>query len=1172
MKRKQVALFLSMVMALSGTSMQTLTAMAKTTDPSVSERETLNGTFSYQTAEEGMVLLENETLADGSLSLPIATKTVALFGTGAVATVKGGRGSGAVNNRTTLSLYEALVERGYTVTSAGADASDPADYIMKYVEELNNPETTIGEYIIAGGGVGVAGAIEHELTEEQIAAAKKDCDTAIYIVARDSGENCEKSPVPGDYYLSEIEYQNLQKLAENFANVIVLMNTGSALDTNFFNGKSVYSQENGEFVKLNLPDVYAFDADQFEKERHLYFTTPDRSSGAGMVFGGDMVPVTEDEEFDIALADPATDATSISATAGYYYWDPQYGTVNTTISFPRFRSIIFNHNQDALYTLDEKTGTFEKIPGDSRYDKDTDYYMYNVFRKIEGLGSLVYVSQAGQEGGNAIVDILEGVANPSGKLTDTWAADYYDFPSSATFAHNDGLAYQEDYTDDIYVGYRYFDTFGVEPAYAFGYGKSYTTFDTVVNDVTVTEVTSDGSRTAGTVTVKATVTNTGDVAGKEVVEVYYSAPSSVLAQPAKELADYEKTGILQPGESEEVTIVFDIADLASYDTESAAYILEAGEYILRVGNSSRDFEEDPYNQLHAVWKLSVPETTPVWQLRNAFGGLTEMDGILENDGSASIYAGEDASALPAAEVVFADGYETPAVNYASEDVVVYVSDSTAEEYAQYLALDGIESVEDGAEGKTSYIGYDGREVSYNVTVKKFDGDFSKATLQDVMEGRVSMEEFVSSLTLEELSNLAEGHVNTAENAVAYSVKGAAAETDGDLIDSRYIPNMIMADGPAGIRLTQSYEDEAGQTWYQYCTAWPIGTLLAQTWNKDLIRQMGDSVGGEMLEMGVTLWLAPGINIHRNPLCGRNFEYYSEDPVVTGTTAAQIAKGLQYGYGTELTDENFRGIGVTLKHFFGNQQESFRQFTNNTITERAIREIYLKAFQMAVEEANVISIMTSYNNNNGVPAADDRDLCTALPRDEWGFDGLIMTDWGGGSSTPGINMHSGNDLVAPGNRPERLVNAVLGTALKTGSREQMEGDPFHISIGDIQKSVMHILGVAGKSSQYRDFTAKVASGEIVIADNTQLVSFEIMDELNNVVSETTVTAGASIQYPAVTNPAGMEVTYTSSDESVATVDAVTGEVKAIAAGTAQITASFVAENGETVSGSYTLNVQ
>ena len=295
-----------------------------------------------------------------------------------------------------------------------------------------------------------------------------------------------------------------------------------------------------------------------------------------------------------------------------------------------------------------------------------------------------------------------------------------------------------------------------------------------------------------------------------------------------------------------------------------------------------------------------------------------------------------------------------------------------------------------------------------------------------------MEEFVSGLTVSQMADIviggnklpsasgqsagaASANVDdvsdgTMIGAQANSVQGAAGETAGIYIESKKIPNIVLADGPAGLRITQEYEGEDGQEYYQFCTAWPIGTLLAQTWDPDVVKEVGTAFGEELKEYGVTVLLAPGMNIHKNALCGRNFEYYSEDPYVTGTIAIAETEGVQSN----------PGIGVCIKHFAANNQEDNRNAVNNTISERAFREIYLKGFEMAVKGAQPMSIMSSYNLNNSVPAADDYDLLTDITRGEWGFDGMIMTDWGGGQSTPSISMHAGNDLIMPGNSVEDIT--------------------------------------------------------------------------------------------------------------------------------------------------------
>ena len=272
---------------------------------------------------------------------------------------------------------------------------------------------------------------------------------------------------------------------------------------------------------------------------------------------------------------------------------------------------------------------------------------------------------------------------------------------------------------------------------------------------------------------------------------------------------------------------------------------------------------------------------------------------------------------------------------------------------------------------------------------------------DVKLKKLSIEQFVSALSLEELAELVNGHSGDA------TVKGVAGSSWRN--DTKGITPVNLSDGPAGLRITQKYKD-GDQTYYQYATAWPIGTLLAQTWDTDQIYAYGEGVGEEMEEFGIGCWLAPGMNIHRNALCGRNFEYYSEDPVVVGITGTAATLGVQSN----------KGVGVTIKHYALNSQETNRNSENNTVSERAIREIYLKGFEAVVKQAQPMAIMTSYNQNNGRPATDDYDLCTAFARDEWGFQGMIMTDWGGGQSVPMYEMHAGNDLVCPGKGAAQII--------------------------------------------------------------------------------------------------------------------------------------------------------
>ena len=279
------------------------------------------------------------------------------------------------------------------------------------------------------------------------------------------------------------------------------------------------------------------------------------------------------------------------------------------------------------------------------------------------------------------------------------------------------------------------------------------------------------------------------------------------------------------------------------------------------------------------------------------------------------------------------------------------------------------------------------------------------------------------------------------------VPGAAGET-ADLYEKYGIPPISLADGPAGIRISQKVKDEAGEAIrQQLCTAFPVGSLLACSWDADVLRRFGDAVAMEMQEYGVELWLAPGMNIHRNPLCGRNFEYFSEDPLLTGFCAAAITQGVQK-----------HGVGVTIKHFAGNNQETLRTNSNDIVSQRALREIYLKGFELAVKQAQPYSVMTSYNDINGMPSANNYDLTTAILRDEWGFQGFVMTDWGGGISMPALSICAGNDMIQPGG-PD--VVEEIAQALASEDKVENRGVRSYaekMTIGQLQECAVHILGV------------------------------------------------------------------------------------------------------------------
>ena len=858
----------SMSAALAMTSM--VPAFAKTTDGSISAREEKNAELSMNLATQGMVLLENNNNV-----LPMASSgNVALFGGGAVKTVKGGTGSGDVNQRSVTSVWDGFKNAGYNVTSE----SWLNEFEAYYDEETGG----------SSGGLWGSPKVEDTLiSDAQIEEAKQDgTTTAVYVIARNSGEFADRLDAEGDYQLWGNEEENLKKVAANFDNVIVVLNVGGIIDTKFFH-------------------------------------------------------------------------------------------------------------------------------------------------EIEGLDSLLLMSQAGMRGGDAVVKVLNGEVTPSGKLTDTWAVNYEDYSSSEGFGANDENVTQEEYTDDIYVGYRYFDTFNVTPAYEFGYGLSYTDFNIDVKDVTVDEE---------NVTVDVRVTNVGEkYAGKEVVEVYFSAPDGALEKPYQELATYGKTDTLAPGESQELTLSYATTEMSSYSEDLAAYVMENGDYVVRVGNSSRN------TSVEAVINLDSNKVTE--QLSNQMVQDEEIDTLSNEGATPYTYEGE-AEEIAKAERFELDANAIETVNNASEyddeSVISYVYEGSDYTVVDQEANPRYTKAPSGNNTTPSQL-----IEPYEETIQYVEKTKENPTLLDVYQGTVTMEELLASLSVEEMSYIVEGlgwggGSEPVVGAQANSVKGAAGETTSRYYETRAIPNTVLADGPAGIRITQSYT-ENGTTYYQYCTAFPIGTLIAQSWDKDVAKQFGEAIGEEMLEMGVTMWLAPGMNIHRNPLCGRNFEYYSEDPLVAGVTAASTTLGVQSN----------EGIGVTIKHYAGNNQENNRNAVNNTITERALREIYLKGFEIAVKTANPMAIMTSYNLNNSMPAADDYDLCTDIPRGEWGFNGLVMTDWGGGQSTPVNSMHAGNDLIMPGGSSASIAEATGVT----------------LPLGDLQKATRNVLNVIMDSTQFKKIGAE-----------------------------------------------------------------------------------------------------
>lgn len=537
--------------------------------------------------------------------------------------------------------------------------------------------------------------------------------------------------------------------------------------------------------------------------------------------------------------------------------------------------------------------------------------------------------QAGMEGGLAIADILCGDVNPSGKLVDTFAQSFSDYPCADTFNESkDYVAYHE----DIYVGYRYFETIpgtSDKVVYPFGYGLSYTTFHL---SEPVAEV-QDGK-----ITVTVSVTNTGKRAGKEVVQVYFSAPQGHLGKSKLSLSGFQKTALLAPGQTQQVMVTFAVSDMASYDDlgkcQMSAYVLEQGQYRFFAGTSCRDLQE-------CAFRYTVEEdfiVTQQLQQRCAPNLLRER---MRSDGSFE--------PLPAFPVI----------------------------------CHPVESAQSTAEAPAAE---------------------NPMPLMAVAEGKITLDEFIQQMTDAELIEMVSG-------TSCCGVSNTAGMGGNRRLG---IPAMMTTDGPAGVRL----EPGVGIA----TTAWPCSTLVACTWDPELAYAMGAAGGIECKENGLAIWLTPALNIHRNPLCGRNFEYYSEDPLIAGKFAAATVRGIQSV-----------GVAASAKHFAANNKETNRFYSDSRVSERALREIYLRGFEICVKESQPWTIMTSYNLINDRRACECYELICGILRQEWGFGGMVTSDW----DVPCDQINcilAGNDVRMPKGFPDELAQALQDGRLQRSHLE------------------------------------------------------------------------------------------------------------------------------------------
>ena len=596
----------------------------------------------------------------------------------------------------------------------------------------------------------------------------------------------------------------------------------------------------------------------------------------------------------------------------------------------------------------------------------------SILDAVPGIGAVLYFVQGGEEGGNAFADLVSGKATPSGKLTDTWAKDYCDYPYAGEFGSLGDVLHQ-DYKEGIYVGYRWFDANGIEPRWPFGYGLSYAAFD----------IQAEKTEICGTtVSVNVCVRNMRhEYSGKEVVQLYIAKPDGQLRKERKALAAFQKTGLLAPGGQETLTLRFDLRDCASYDEESACKLLEIGEYGIYLGSDSRK------NSLCAVLTLDktvvTEKLTNILPLPNPFDPF--VPGASHGDYPQDVpWLAVDTAAFATKEAT----YPAPAPVIKTTQTGEYIKSLSDQELVELCVGPG----------------YSG--LGYNVT--------------PTAVGRTSISLLKKGIPNVNFSDGPAGLNLCPKNA--YTKSGIPNYVDGLPPDwqwgwLRKVEPFLLAKPGKGLRV------------YQYMTYFPAVTLQAQTWNPALIEEAGRAIGTEMAETGVTLWLAPGMNIHRNPLCGRNFEYYSEDPLVSGVMAAAVTKGVQ----------SHKGLGVTIKHFCCNNQEDKRETVSENVPERALREIYLRGFEIAVREAKPWAVMTSYNLVNGMHTFASRDLCTKVLRSEWGYTGLVMTDWTASEKNPGEHTScilAGNDLIMPGhpNAKKELRGALKSGRLKRADLE------------------------------------------------------------------------------------------------------------------------------------------
>lgn len=626
-------------------------------------------------------------------------------------------------------------------------------------------------------------------------------------------------------------------------------------------------------------------------------------------------------------------------------------------------SYLLNDEESAM--LKAVTGAFERTIVVMDCGNIVDYSCFEGFG--DKISAIVCAWQGGMESGNALVDVLTGKVNPSGRLTDTIAYRYSDYPSAPNF----GSKVFNNYAEDVYVGYRYFETFARDKVqFPFGFGLSYTTFE-----LTNGEYCFDGESLSAKISVK----NTGAFSGKESVLVYVSAPQGKLGKPTKSLCAFAKTKELAVGESEEISLVIPKREFSSYDDSGvtgfpSAFVMEAGTYAVFIGGDVASAKE--------VFEFDIDKTIVVEQLEEALPPEDAFDRIKPVEKEGKLTVGNE---------------KVPTRTY-----------------------DFVQRVES--------------RLPKALPIAQKKG----YTFSQVKDGSITLDEFVSELSVVELERICVGDITMNSRLGAKGNAGAFGGVSESLRD-KGIPPIITTDGPSGIRL------------WTHASLLPCGTALASSFNVELVEELMSQIAIEMKEKGTNVLLAPGMNIHRDPLCGRNFEYFSEDPLLSGKIAAAFVRGVQS-----------TGLSACPKHFACNSQETGRTQTDSRVSERALREIYLRGFEIAVKEAQPKNIMTGYNKINGAGCHYNYDLCTTILRGQWGYDGNVMTDWwvAQGESphfkdlkNGAFRVRAGCDVAMPGGtgHVSKKFDKSIITAYKKGA----------LSVGELQNSAKHVLSVAIK---------------------------------------------------------------------------------------------------------------